>query len=132
MSMVQMGRDGRSVLVDDDVLDIARRIKEIDDSLLLRWNERGEFFVVAQIVQTPDGPEEKLVLTTMELDERIIHRLKHISHASYNLADEAEKIDREADRKAEHEFSERVGEIGEHAAHALRKDLQAQSKIIIP
>ena len=128
IAQVRKGRDGRSVVIEDDVLDIARRIKEIDPSLLLRWNELGEYFVVAQII----GDEEKLVTTTTELDERLIHRLKHIAHASYDVGKEAERIDKQADKEAEHRFRERVGEAGEVAAHALRKDLQDQTRIIVP
>jgi hypothetical protein len=120
MAQVRAGRDGRRYMIEDDVLDVARRIKEIDDSLSLQFNERGEFFVV---VQTLEDGEEKLVTTAQELDERLIHHLKHITHRSYDFAKEADRMDAQAEREKDHAFHERVGEAGEVAAHALRKDL---------
>ncbi len=128
IAQVRKGRDGRQVLIENDVLDVARRIKEIDESLILRYNEFGEYFVVAQII----GDEEKLVLTAQELDERVLHRIKHITHASYNFADEAEKMDKQAKKDEEHAFHERAGEAGEVAAHALRKDIGATTKAFVP
>ena len=50
---------------------MAKRLKEIDETLHLRWNERGEYFVVYQIVggRLDEGAEEKLVLTAKELTD---------------------------------------------------------------
>jgi hypothetical protein len=128
VAQVRAGRDGRRFLIEDDVLDVARRIKEIDDSLSLQFNERGEFFVV---VQTLADGEEKLVTTAQELDERLIHRLKHITHQSYDYVAEMDRIDKQAEKDSEHRFSEKVGEAGEKAAHALREDLGATNKAFV-
>lgn len=126
--MVRTGRDGRRVLIDDDVLDIARRLKEIDPRLGLEWNENGNFFAITE--QTPDGV--KLVTTATELDPRLIERVREIAHPSYDYAGELERKDRAGDRARDHAFHEQVGELGERAAFALRKDLQAQNKVFIP
>lgn len=115
-------------MVEDDVLDVARRIKEIDSSLSLQFNERGEFFVVVQTLQ--DG-EEKLVLTAQELDERVLHRLKHITHQSYDFTAEVERMDKQAEKDADDRFHEQAGAAGEVAAHALRKDLGVTSKAFV-
>jgi hypothetical protein len=132
MAQVVTGRGGRRIPVDDDVGNIARRIKEIDNSLSLQFNERGEFFVVVQTVDTPTGPEEKLVLTAQELDERVLHRVKHITHQSYDYVAEMDQMDAQAKRDEDHAFHEKTGEAGEVAAHALRKDLGATNKAFVP
>jgi hypothetical protein len=128
IAQVRAGRNGRKVLIEDDVLHIAKRLQEIDRSLRLRWNEQGEFFVVYQVL---DG-SEKLVLTARELDERIVQRVRKIAHPSYDYVAEMERMDRRAEKDADHRFHEQTGEIGERMAHALRKDLQAQNKVFIP
>jgi hypothetical protein len=132
LAQVRAGQNGRRYLIEDDVLDVARRIKEIDDSLSLQFNERGEFFVVVQTVDTPTGPEEKLVLTAQELDERVLHRVKHITHQSYDYVAEMDQMDAQAKRDEDHAFHEKTGEAGEVAAHALRKDLGLKGKAFVP
>ena len=132
LAQVVTGRGGRLIPITEDVANIARRIKEIDDSLSLQFNERGEFFVVVQTVETPDGPEEKRVLTAQQLDERLIHRLKHITHQSYDFVAEMDRIDAQARKDEEHRFHEKAGEAGEVAAHALRKDLGLKGKAFVP
>lgn len=132
LAQVRKGRDGRRVLIEDDVLDIAKRLQEIDDSLKLLWNEYGEYFVVAEVVQTPDGPEERLVTTAQDLDERLLQRVEKITHPSYDFAKEVDRIDKEAEKEKDHRFHEETGEVGERLAHAVRKDLQHTGKAFVP
>ena len=127
LAQVRAGRDGRSILIEDDVANIAGRLKTIDDSLRLRWNERGEYFVVYQQL----GRDEKLVLTAQQLDERILHRVQQITHPSYDFVGEIDRMDKQAQKDADHRFSEQTGEIAEELAHAVRKDLGATNKAFI-
>lgn len=128
LAQVRKGRDGRMIAIDNDVLDVAKQLYAFDDSLRLRWSEAGEHFVVYQCV----GDVEKLVLTSRELDPQIIERVRKIAHPSYDFGAELDRIDAEAEKEKEHRFREQVGERGEVLAHALRKDLQAKNKIIVP
>lgn len=128
LAQVRAGRDGRMIAIDEDVLDIAMRLQEIDDSLRLRWSESGEYFVVYQLI----GDGEKLVLTSTELTPQIIERVRKIAHPEYDFGAELDQMDAQAEKDKDHRFHEQVGERGEVLAHALRKDLQAKNKIIVP
>jgi hypothetical protein len=131
-AQVKAGRDGRNVLVEDDVFEVARQLKEIDSSLCLRWNERGEYFVVYQLWGQGQGETEKLVLTSQELTPAILERVRQIVHPSYDFAAEMDRMDAQAKKDEEHRFAEETGEVGEHLAHALRKDLGATNKAFVP
>lgn len=117
-SQVKRGRNGRMVVVDADVLDVVGQLQQIDRSLRVRYAEEGGYFVVYQ--QTEDG--EHLVLTSQELDQRIVARVMQIRHSSYDLAAELEKEDSRREADHEHTVREQVGEIGERLYHAMRKD----------
>lgn len=127
LDQVRVGRDGRRLLVENDVGSIARQIGEIDPRLSLRYNERGEFF---EVIETADGTERR-VTTCLELDGRLLERLRAISDASYDYAGEIDRLDRQAKREVDRRFSEKVGEAGEKAAHALRKDLEYKGKAFV-
>lgn len=129
LSQFKKGRDGRRLLVTEDVFDVAKGLTAIDPSLCLRWNDVGEYFVVYQRFENGD---EKLVTTTHELSPALLRRVEEITHPSYDYVAEMERMDREADKAREHAFNEKVGEIGERLAHAVRKDVQAQNKVFIP
>lgn len=129
LAQVRTGRDGKRVLIEDDVLDIARQVRELDDSLLIHWNEYGRYFVISE--RCADGAE-RLVTTTTELTPALIERLRKIVHPSYDYAGELDRSDREAQRERERLFAERVGEHGEQLAYALRKDTEHQGKVFLP
>jgi hypothetical protein len=128
-AQVRDGRDGRRITIEEDVGDIARRVKEISHLLSLQWNEKGEFFAVVET--TADGTE-RLVLTAQECDNRIVERVMRIADASYDFLAEVDAMDARAEREKAHRFSEETGEVGERLAHALRRDIQAKNKVILP
>jgi hypothetical protein len=129
LTQVRAGRDGRRVLVEDDVLGIVRELKEIDPNLTVHWNEYGEFYAIGEML--PDGTES-LVTTVPELDARLPEHMRMLQSSGYNYVKEMERQDREAEKAKEHRFSEQVGERGERLAHALRKDLQYGGKAFVP
>lgn len=122
------GRDGKRVVVDSDVLDIAKQIRAIGP-LDVVWNEYGEYYTI--IEHCADG-RERLVTTTTELDQRVVDRLMMISHTDYDYKKEMDRMDKEADKAKDHRFNEEIGEHGEKLRHALRKDLQVQSTVYVP
>ena len=133
IAQVRAGRDGRVLTVEEDVFEVAGRLKEIDDSLYLRWNERGEYFVVYQLIgKLEEGGTEQLVLTAKELTPAILARVEEIVHPSYDFVAEMDKMDKQAEKDKEHRFHEQTGEAAERMAHAVRKDIQAKNKIILP
>lgn len=129
LSQVTRARDGRLVAVEDDAQNVVNDICAIDPSLRVRYAETSEAFIVYQ--QHLDG-RETLVTTAQELDPRLVERVQKITHPSYDLKAEMERVDAQAEKDQDHAFEEKVGEAGERLAHAIRKDLQHKGKVFIP
>jgi hypothetical protein len=128
VDIIARGRDGHKILIEADVCNVAADLKRIDPYLRVRWSELGEYFVVYREVEKSDGSvDQDLVLTSYELDQRVVKRVEKISHSSYNYGKELEKAEDQAKRDQEHIFDEQVGDIGQKLAHAIRKDLGDKS-----
>lgn len=119
LDQIIKGRNGKRVVITNDVGDIARQIKEISPDLELHYNETASYFVV---IQKHDNGEH-LVTTAQELDARIVERVKQITNPQYNFDIEAAKIEKQKEAEAEHKRKEHIGEVGERLAHGFRKDL---------
>lgn len=128
LSQVRAGRDGRRFTITDDVGGVAAKLREVDQRLRLRFNERGEFFEVVEV----NGTDERRVTTALECDDRLVHRMRELARPDHDYAGELERIDRAADRENDRRFSERSGEIAERLAHHVRKDIGATHRIIVP
>ena len=128
LAQIRMGRDGRRVVVSEDVGNVAAQIHEIDPRLGLVWNEKGEFFMVVE----QDGLTERLVLTAKECDQRIVERVRQIASPDYDYGAEVDRLDAAAEKAKDHRFHEETGEVAERLAHALRKDLQHKGKVFVP
>lgn len=126
---VKTGRDGRQYTIEQDTLDIVKRIKEIDPRLSVSYNEFGGYFVISELCL--DGTE-RLVTTITELDGRILDHLRKIGSDSWDIGKELERAEDEAHAAQQYAFSEEMGDKSEQLAHALRKDLNVQNKIIVP
>jgi hypothetical protein len=126
MAQVTFARDGRKVTIEEDVGSIAMQLKEIDPKLKLQLNEKGGFFMVIE----DDGREERLVFTAQECDGRILKRMREIAAPDYDYVGELERMDKQAAKDRDHSLSEKSGEIGEHLAHALRKDLNPGKAVV--
>ena len=126
---VRTGRDGQQITIEQDVLDIAKRIKEIDPRLSVHWNEFGGYFVI--IEHCLDGAE-RLVTTVQELDQRILDHLRKIGSDGWDVGKELERAENEAHAAHDYAFGEQMGEGSEKLAHAIKKDLGDQSKVFIP
>ena len=130
IAQVLAGRNGRQIAVENDVGEIARQIKEIDPSLSLHFNEFGEYYVVVETLQS--GKESRVTTVPHDgLDSRLLEELRRISKVK-DFAAEIEEMDRRADREKDYRFEQKIGEAGERMAHAIRKDVQAKNKIILP
>lgn len=127
ITQVRKSRDGHMVAIEQDLLDVISRIREIDPRLSVKWSVDGEYFAIYEDVNGKD----ELVFTTNELDQRVVERLQFLASVDYDYVKEIDRADKDAEKAQEHEFSEKVGERGERLAHALRKDLQYQGKAFI-
>lgn len=129
IAQVRLRDTGGIFTVDEDVGHIAAQVREVDPSLSLHWSDGGGYFEVREACQ--DG-KDRMVLTCTELDGRVIERLRQIRHSSYDFVREVDRMDAQADREREWASHNRIGEVGEKLAHALRKDLLHTGKAFIP
>lgn len=113
---------GSLMTVDGDVLDIAKQLHEIDPCLRLRYSGSGGHFVVYELVDNGPGvpPDERLVTTAQECDQRILERIRKIRHPDYDFSAELDRLDREREAEVQHNFSEKVGEAGERLHQLLK------------
>ena len=114
--------EGSLMTVDADVLDIAKQLTEIDPCLRLRYSGSGGHFVVYEVIDRGPGkpPDEHLVTTAQECDQRILERVRKIRHPDYDFGAELDRLDREREAEVEHRFHEQVGEAGEHLHQLLK------------
>lgn len=117
------------VEIDTDVLDLARRLREIHPALGLDWSETGSYFRVYQ--HLPDG-RKATVTTSVELTPQLIERVRMLTHEGYDYGRELDRQDDRAKQNADHRLHEQVGEIGERLAAAIRQDLQAKHRVFLP
>lgn len=124
IDQVALGRNGKMVVIENDVCNIALQIREIDTHLRVRYSEEGGYFAVYWHQFNGDGSEdEHLVLTTTELDGRVVERIREIGQPDYDYAAELEREEEKARAAKMHEINERLGEKAEETHFALRKAL---------
>ena len=127
IAQVRQGKH-RRVTVTADVGSVVKQIQEIDPRLGVIWDEDGEFFAVVE----QDGPKQRIVLTALELDHRVLQRIRELASPDYDYVAEMDRMDAVADKEKDHKFMQEVGENAEVMAHALRSDLEYKGKIFIP
>lgn len=131
IDQIRRGDDGRMYTIDADVGGVAADLQDIDPGLKVKWHENGNPPYYSVRYESEDRRSQQLILTAMELDQRIVERVRQIdSHGTsgYNYADELEKQDRKVREGRRAAFREKMGPVGEQAAHALRKDLGLRYK----
>lgn len=126
------GKNGKVHLITSDAGGVADGLRQIDKGLKLRYSEGGKYYAVTHV----ENGIESLVKTYQECDQRIVKDIARIQKQNvdpnYSFADELDRMDREADKKRDQEFSEQIGEAGERLHHAMNKDLGVKPKIFIP
>jgi hypothetical protein len=134
LSMVQSTVEGDKVRVDEDVQNVARDLREIDAGLKLEYDTVQRFYAVKWEHLNQRGElVEKLVLTALELDQRIVERVRYINLPDYDFAREIERQEAQAQRDADRERLDTVtGPAGERLRHAIRKDLGFEDRIFVP
>lgn len=133
----------RQVIIDADSCALVADLKRIDKSLGVRFVDGPEpFFAVYQDIEHEDGRKEQHLVTTAQavptsfgtftgLDQRIVDRVMKITHPSYDFNADAEERRREHEAKVKRERENELGELGEMAAFAVRKDLGIKTKAFI-
>jgi uncharacterized protein (UPF0297 family) len=133
LDRIMRTRNGQRVAIHADVGSVVAQLREIDDRLHVFYVPDQAFFSVELHTPRADGlVDEHLVGAYESLDGRVVQRIRQITRPGYDLGAELERIDREAQARADHRHSEQTGEIAERVAHAVRKDLGVRSKAFIP
>jgi hypothetical protein len=134
--MVQVTRamkSDRLIAVDDDVQNVANDLHAIDPHLKLVYEPYEDVWIVKYQQLTAGGEvEERLVSSFQECDQRIVRRMREINRPGYDFVAELDRLDREAERRADHEFSEKIGPHAEKLAWALRQDLGRNERAVVP
>jgi len=123
------------ILVENDVGNVAKDLKEIDPTLRLRYSEAGEYFVVYRAFEFQGAPKEELVLTAKDCDQRIVNRVREIDaqgRGNYNFAKELEKADDQRKRNALSAIKEQQREKSAEAYHEVRRKLGVKQRIFVP
>lgn len=124
---VRAGKGGRLIEIDQDVLDVCKRLREVDPCLGVDYNEDSCLFRVSELCA--DG-RKRTVCWVEELTADLPDYLQRLTKTDY--VKEIERMDAQADRDRDHAFHERMGPIGERLAFALRKDFGVKSKAFVP
>lgn len=126
LDQIKRGKDGKMIVIENDVGGIVSQIKAINDSLHVRWSDAGEYFVVYH--EYPSGKQE-LLTTALELDGRLVKRIEKVTSGSYDYLAEIDKLEAAREAETDAKLKEQIGEFGERLAHALRKDLGVNSDV---
>lgn len=133
----------RQVIVDADSCAVVKDLQEIDKTLGVRFVDGPEpYFAVTQTIEHGDGRVEQHLVTTTQayptqfgtytgLDNRVVERVREITHSSYDFMAEAEKNKKEWEDTMRRKREDVLGEMGEQAAYAVRKDMGSTSKAFI-
>ena len=143
ISQIQVGEDGKVYEIDADSSTVAADLQAIDKGLKVRFLPSGECFIVRHEHHPgcphngSGGPGSSYLVSTVQayqgrtgvwtgLDQRLVDRIRYIDphgRSGYDYARQLEqnRIRLEEERRKQRE--EQIGEMGEHMAHALRKDL---------
>jgi hypothetical protein len=128
LTQFQRARNGKLIGITEDVGNVAQSLRDIDRALRLAYSPDQDISIVSH----QDGDTERLV-TTMQgtPDQRLVRRVREIASEGYDFAKELEKTEQANRKVRQDEFRERVGEVGERLAHALRKDLHAENRVFL-
>ena len=121
LDQVIRGRGGNLMSIDSDVGNVAIDLQKIDSNLKLKYNEHGGFFAV--IREHEDGSTD-LVTTALELDQRIVERVRKVCDPTYDFNADVQRMENEGKKETEDAFAERVGDASERLAHAIRTDIR--------
>jgi hypothetical protein len=129
IDQIRQGRDGRVHVIDADVGGVAEDLKRIHPGLGVRYHEASDHYSV--FFESEDGTETYLITTALQLDHRIVDRIREIDRdgrSGYDYAKELEEGTLKARERALAAFRDRVGEHAEQAAYAIRRDMGERYK----
>lgn len=137
-SALQVMDSGDLIEIDDDILGVARDLREVDPELKLRYSEDRDVWIVYQERRHPITNELQMrqLVTTCKsplMPAALLERVRKVASESYDLVAEVERVEKRSKRAHAHKQREERGPALERLAHALRKDLHMdQARIYVP
>jgi hypothetical protein len=119
VAQARRSRTGRMVAINDDVVNVARDLRDIDPRFRLFYNEDERVFVV----ELHEEGVEHLVGVYRELDQRIVARARRFTRPDFDLAAEIEDSEADAAAADDARRAEQMGDASQRLHHALRTDL---------
>ena len=136
MAQMRKGRNGKMIAIDADVGNVAQELKRIDKRFHLRFSEEGEYFVVYLREEWEREGSGHLVGTYKELDQRIVKDIQKTywkwNQPGFSFADELDELEKEKNDKFDYEQRQKMEDLTDRLAHAIRKDLgQDNDRILV-
>jgi hypothetical protein len=137
-SALQVMDSGDLIEISDDILGVARDLREIDPELKLRYSEDQDIWVVYQERRHPITGELQMrqLVTTQRsplMPAALVERVRMVTNEGYDFVAEMERAEKKAKRDHEHELREARGPALERLAHAMQKDLgYDQGRVFVP
>jgi hypothetical protein len=134
MDQVVAARDGRTVVIDRDLGDVALQLRQIDPSLVLRYHPETHHYSVIQ--RMPDR-QEQLVATCQPIPggaphPKLIETVARVASSSYDVASELRAADTRRIREEEHRAAEETGLLLEEAYHRFKRQTGIQNRVFVP
>jgi hypothetical protein len=131
LKAVVAGSDGTLHEIDNDVMDICRRLQEIDPTLYVRLNKNPvePYYVV---YCRPNEQDTYLVTTTTELDARVVDRIREISDDGYDFVAERDAMRRYAMKEKQYQTRQKLLEAGERLHWRVQKELGVKPRAFVP
>jgi hypothetical protein len=126
---VVKANDEDYVVIEQDLSEVVKELKEIDPRLGVRYNGVQKFYALYAKENIKGKEVEYLVSTFKKLDKRVVNRVREILSPSYDYVAELEKQEDQAKKDHEHKLHEQMGENAERLAFAIRKDLGIKDKM---
>ena len=146
LDQIRRTREGDWISVPHEIED---DLKRLDAGFRVRFSHSGQFWCVFHQHHEgcphngTGGPGSTYMVLTAQayrnsfgvwegLDQRVVRELERTNPAKgYDLTAELDRKNREAEKRKVERRHEALAPIGEHAAHAVRKDLGVKQRAFI-
>lgn len=135
LSQVLRGRDGRMIVIDDDVCNIVADLQRIDPRFRVSYVPDGHCYWVWLAIQDKDGRPARHFVSSVNgdaFDRRVVAMAERITHESYDVAADMERVQREAERLAAEKRRRPIEENADRLHWAMRRDLRVKDQAFIP
>jgi hypothetical protein len=131
LDQVRIGRAGHLIEIDQDVMDVAYRIRDVGRAvgarLGVQYNEESNKFRVYE--EGADG-KQRTVTWLVALTPNAVEFVQSLF--GRDLVADMDRVDAQAEKDRRHALDEAVGPVAEKLHHAIRKDLGLKPRVFVP